>query len=97
MCEICGAPTILDESSVEELLKIPYGDVQTRKFEEAIMIIQAREQSSYAYSPGKQYSGYPSPMENRGQRTPLGHSQEGLKYLQNDTIIQERPTHYSER
>ncbi len=39
MCEICGAPTILDESSVEELLKIPYGDVQTRKFEEAIMII----------------------------------------------------------
>jgi len=82
MCELCGAPTILDESSVEELLKIPFGE--------------AREQSSYVYSPGKQYSGYPSPMENRIPRTPLGQSQEGLKYLQNETVIQERPSHFSE-
>jgi len=26
MCELCGAPTILDDSSVEELLKIPYAE-----------------------------------------------------------------------
>lgn len=25
MCELCGAPTILDESSIDELLKIPIG------------------------------------------------------------------------
>lgn len=26
MCELCGAPTILDETSVEELLRVPVAE-----------------------------------------------------------------------